>query len=188
MWLSSDQSSKKSVEENIRKARGAFFARGQLGIFHGMLNPLSSRTIFESCVIPTLLYGAELWSLNISLLSALESFQSDLGKKMLKLPKSTAHNIPLLAMELPTTRSRILFIKLTFLHKLVNGDNSLCSQAFRSLAATDEESTLIVRQCHLLELTYSSNLTSTVLNSEDLSPKSKRKNPTTSLHFHPQKC
>ena len=44
MWLSSDQSSKKSVEENIRKAHGAFFARGQLGIFHGMLNPLSSRS------------------------------------------------------------------------------------------------------------------------------------------------
>ena len=94
---------------------------------------------------------------------------------MLKLPKTTANNIPLLAMDLPTMRSRILTSKLIFLHKLANGEDSLGSQAFRSIAPNGIESMSIVRQCRFLELPYSSDLTSTVLSSNDLSPFSIKK-------------
>ena len=31
--------------------------------FQGDLNPLSGRAIFETCVVPTLLYGRESWIL-----------------------------------------------------------------------------------------------------------------------------
>ena len=51
------------------------------------------------------------------------TFQSDLGKKMLELPKSTANNIPL----------------------LMNGDNSLGPQAFKSIAVNDLESASVFR-------------------------------------------
>ena len=72
-------------------------------------------------------------------------------------------------------RSRILMSKLIFLHKLVNGEDSLGSQAFRSIAPNGIESMSIVRQCRFLELPYSSDLTSTVLSSNDLSPFSIKK-------------
>ena len=73
--------SMKSVEERICKAHGAFFAHGELGAFHGQLNPLSSRSLVETCVMPVLMYGSESWCLNASLLSKLESFQAEVGKE-----------------------------------------------------------------------------------------------------------
>ena len=60
------------IEGNIDKARRAFFARGS-GVFHGTLNPLSSKSTVEHCVLPCLLFGAESWILNASLLQKLES-------------------------------------------------------------------------------------------------------------------
>ena len=53
------------MNERIQKARAAFFANGQLGAFHGFLNPLSSRSIVECCILPVLLYGSETWVLII---------------------------------------------------------------------------------------------------------------------------
>ena len=58
-WWTSNLSSSKWITVNINKARGAFFSRGS-GTFHGTLIPLSSRSIIECCVLPTLLYGADL--------------------------------------------------------------------------------------------------------------------------------
>ena len=98
VWWCSNSSSRKSVEEHICKARRAFFANGDLGAFHGLLNQLSSRSLVESCVFPVLMYGAESWCINASLLLKLESFQSEIGKKILRLSKFTANHIPLLAL------------------------------------------------------------------------------------------
>ena len=147
IYFSSNQSSKTSIEVNLCKARRAFFAQGSIGIFHGLLNPLSSRSIFESCVVPSLLYESEVWLLNNTLLSKLESFQAVLGKRMLRLPKSTANSIPLLAMGLPSVRARIFISKLKFLYKIVHGEDNLASQAFRSFSVNDIEFMSIIRQC-----------------------------------------
>ena len=163
-WWSTSLSSKKWIEENIRKARGAFFARGS-GLFHGSLNPLSSRSIIETCVIPVLLYGAESWILNISLLKKLESFQAEIGKRILRLPKSTANNVVLLALQWPSIRARVLCIKLAFLLKLMNYTDSLSSRVFRSLAINDVEALHQVRQCRFLESRFDSNFTTRILSS-----------------------
>ena len=64
LW-SPNLSCTKWIEENIKKARRAFFARGS-GVFHGTLNPLSSKSIVELCVLPCLLFGAETWILNLA--------------------------------------------------------------------------------------------------------------------------
>ena len=77
-WWTPNLSSYKWITVNINKARGPFFSRGS-GTFHGTLNPLSSRSI-ECCVLPTLLYGAESWILNTTLLIKLESFQAEIGE------------------------------------------------------------------------------------------------------------
>ena len=105
-WWSTSLTSKKWIEVNIKKARGAFFSRGS-GIFHGTLNPLSSRSIIECCVLPILLYGAESWILNSSLLTKLESFQAEIGKRILRLPKSSANNIVRLALQWPSIRALV---------------------------------------------------------------------------------
>ena len=41
VWWSKDLSSKKSIEENIRKARRAFFALGAVNVFQESCNPLT---------------------------------------------------------------------------------------------------------------------------------------------------
>jgi len=97
IWWTSDSLCCKSIDERC-------FAHGDLGAFHGLLNPLPSRSLVEACVISVLMYGAKFWSLNSILFSKLESFQAQLGKRILKLPKYTANNIPLLALQWPSMR------------------------------------------------------------------------------------
>ena len=153
-----------AINNNLEKARRAFFARGS-GVFHGRLNPLSSMNIIEHCVLPCLLYGAESWILDNSLLAKLESFQAELAKLILRLPKNTANNIARMALQCPSMRARILIIKLNFLLKVNTGDLSLCARSFRSLAVSDVESLLLVRQCRFLESTLDSDFTTSVLTS-----------------------
>ena len=105
-WWSPSPSCEKWVKNNIVKARRAFFARDS-GIFHGKLNPLSSRNIIEHCVLPCLLYGAESGILNNSLLAKLESFQAELAKRILRLHRNTANNIACMALHWPSMRTHI---------------------------------------------------------------------------------
>ena len=79
VWWNSSLSAKHSVIENINKARRALFTLGNLGAFQRDLNPLSSCSIFETCIIPTLLYGSDTWLLDYTSLNALESFQHEIG-------------------------------------------------------------------------------------------------------------
>ena len=55
----------------------------------------------------------------------LESFQAELAKLILRLPKNTANNIARMALQCPYMRARILIIKLNFLLKVITGDLSL---------------------------------------------------------------
>ena len=82
-----DLSATMAVDEAIKKARRAFFAFGAMGAFHGRLNPISSKTIYDVCIVPILLYGSENWILTVSLLDRLEAFQGEIGRRILKLSK-----------------------------------------------------------------------------------------------------
>ena len=165
LWCS-NLSCKKWVESNIDKARRAFFARGS-GIFLGKLNPLSSRSIIELCVLPCLLYGAESWILHNTLLDKLESFQAELAKRILHLHRHAANNIARMALQWPSIRARILIIKLKFLYKILTAKLSFSAHTFRSLATSDVESLLLVRQCKFLESSLNSNFTTSILTSPD---------------------
>ena len=87
-----------SIENNINKARRAFFGLGSLGIFHGKQNPLTSSEVFEVCVLSVCLYGCENWLLTEPLLLTLEAFQAEIGRRILNLPKHHSNLIPLIAM------------------------------------------------------------------------------------------
>ncbi len=74
----------------------------------------------------------------------------------LSLIKSWVQNSSTLALD-------VLCSKFAFLLKLLQGDDSLSSQVFRSLAASEVESIQLVRQCQFLESYYGSNLTLDIL-------------------------
>ncbi len=60
-WWKGDLLATRAVEENISKARRAFFHCRSICAFNGDLSPLSSRQVLEMCVMPFLLYGSENW-------------------------------------------------------------------------------------------------------------------------------
>ena len=165
VWWNSAPSSRQSVDERLNKARCAFFVNGQLGAFHGLLNPVSSRSIVESCVFPVLMYGSESWILNSTLLSKLESFQAEIGKRILSLSRYTSNYVPILALKWPSVTARLLCSKLSFLHAILNDDSdeSLSSQVFHILAASDIDSISLIKQCRLLDQTLGLNFTETLL-------------------------
>ena len=104
----------KAVEENIARARRCFFARGSLGNFHGKLNPLSGKSIFETCVLPVLLYGCENWLLSDSDYLKLERFQTEIGRRILRLGSFHA-NEAVLGLDLPSMKARIFIQKLSYI-------------------------------------------------------------------------
>ena len=64
-------------------------------------------------------------------------------------------------------RARILIIELKFLYKILTAELSLSARTFRSLATSDVESLLLVRQCKFLESSLKSNFTTSILTSPD---------------------
>ena len=62
-WSWNLLSATRAIDKAIKKARKALFATGVTGPFHGKLNPISGKTLSDTCVIPILLYGRENWIL-----------------------------------------------------------------------------------------------------------------------------
>ena len=87
-----------AVKEGIKKARRSFFYYGIISVFQGDLSPLSSHAVVESCVMPVLVYDCENWILTEQLISHLETFQGELAKKILKLPKWSIRRLQLLIL------------------------------------------------------------------------------------------
>ena len=152
VWWQHDLLAKHSVAESINKARKAFFALGSLRAFQRELNPLSSASIFKRCVIPTLLYDCETWILDSGCLKALESFQCEIGRRILRLPKFYSNNAVHIRLHWPTVSTRILLRKLSFLAKLLSSNNdSISTRVFNSLAIDDVYDSSIIQQCRKLE-------------------------------------
>ena len=124
-WWSWDLSANKSIDTAIGRARSSFFAFGAMGGFQGKLNPLSGRAIFETCVVPVLLFGSENWYLTESLLDKLESFQAEIGRRILKLPRHHSGRATRLTLEWPSMTARILQRKLLFIQRASTNEESL---------------------------------------------------------------
>ena len=157
VWWRYDLSPTKSVEECIHKARRAFFALGSIGAFHGRLNPLTGHSLFETFVVPTMLYGCETWILSDSHYSTLESLQAEIGKRILRISKYHSNLGVLIGLHWPSIRARILIRKLNFLAKLLDGCDSLSAQVFRTLACDDVYNVSLVQQCRSLEQLFGTN-------------------------------
>ena len=91
----------------------------------GSLNPLSGHSIYESCILPILLYGCATWLLDTTSLKALEDFQCEIGKRILCLPKFHSKNVMRIALHWPSMTPRILIRKLTFLAKFLSNTKDI---------------------------------------------------------------
>ena len=119
------------------------------------------------------MYGSESWTLNKTLLSKLESFQAEVGKCILQLPKSTLNTIPLLALNWPTC-APILCSKISYLLRICNAP--LKSQTFNAIATSDVHLLELVKQCKLLASHFEPlrNLTEEILSNLNLNEPSVR--------------
>ena len=106
-WWSGDLGAGRAVEENITKARRAFFQLGSLGVFHGDLSPLSTRSVIKTCVLSVLLYGSENWVLSDSLYLKLDKFLGELAKRALKWPKYLSNTAARVALDICSVRAYI---------------------------------------------------------------------------------
>ena len=50
------------------------------------MSKIKSTDLIDTCIMPIFLYGCEVWVLTKDLLQQLESFQAELGKRILCLP------------------------------------------------------------------------------------------------------
>ena len=151
-WWKHDLSPCRSIQENISKARRAFFALGSVGAFHGKLNPLTGRSLYESFVISILLYGCETWILSRPLVTELEKFQSEMGRRILTLSRFHSDLAPIVGLRLPSIKARVLIRKISFLAKLLPSDgNELSARVFRTLATDSVYNISLVQQCRWLE-------------------------------------
>ena len=149
--MSWDLSSTKSIQEGIAKAKCAFFAFGALGAFNGKLNPLSGRAIYETCVIPVLLYGCENWIMTDTNISILESFQGEIGRRILRLSKIHSILSTRVALQLPSITSRIFSWKLSLLRKVHTESDSLSHKVFSVLPSDSPRDLHLVQECLSLE-------------------------------------
>ena len=90
-------------------------------------------------------------------IQALEKFQCEIGRRILKLSKHHPSDAVQIALNWPTISTRILSRKLTFLSQLLtNSDDT--TRIFTSLAIVDVYSITIVQQCRLLEAPLGTNI------------------------------
>ena len=146
-WWSWDLSSTKAIHEAIAKARHAFFYFGSLGAFMGKLNPLTGRAIYETCVIPVLLYGCENWVLSDDNIIILEAFQGEIGRRILQLSKSHSLLSTRIVLQLQSIASCILSRKLSLLHRVSIGGESIGQKVYSELTFNGPQRLCLVEVC-----------------------------------------
>ena len=119
---------------------------------------ITSSNIFQTCVLPVL-YGCKTLLLDFSCIQALEKFQCEIGRRILKLYKYHANNVIRIGLHWPAVATRILSRKLTFSSKLLsNYKDTMSSHIFISLAIEDIYNISVVQQCNMLEATLATDI------------------------------
>ena len=157
-------SGRPAVEHNITKARRQLFGLGSTGCYLGQSTPLTARTVVETCVLPTLCYGTENWILDDISLDLLNRFQSELGKRILRLSRFHSHHAPLLAPVLAihdcqNPSNQALFPESSPIFRTWH----LAPRTFHTLASQDIYSLSIVQQCIFLDSKLGTNATASIL-------------------------
>lgn len=112
-----------SIDENVKSAvsklKGTLLSLTNCGIYEGGLNPLTSKHIYRSIVLPKALYGCELWNnLSHKHLNMLERAHRFCVKYMQSLPKRTNTDLALSLLNLHDIEYEIDYRKLIFFRQL----------------------------------------------------------------------
>ena len=164
-------SSLSMIQERIQKSRRAFFEFGSVFAFQGNLSPLSSSSIYQLCVLPILLYGVENWIISFESLQRLESFQGEVAKRILKLPRWYSNTPACVALDMESMHSVCTVRKLRFLHRVMTNEEIICYRAFSAMV-NDVEALSLVKECRDLKERYGSDFTSQILNATDFTASS----------------
>ena len=101
----------------------------------------------------------------------LESFQYEIGRRILHLPKHHSKKVVRLGLQWPSVATRILIHKLSFLTKLLaNMDDIISNCIFTSLAIMDVYNVGIVQQCQMLESELNSDVLAMCLKNPEDAP------------------
>ena len=149
-------SSSHAIQIRVQKARRAFFQYGSIYAFRGKLSLLSCSSIVETCILPILFYGVENWVMSPESIQMLESFQGEIAKSILRLPKWYSNTAAIIALGWNTLHSVCTIRKLKFLHRVTTNQESICHRVF-SATVDDVESLSLVRECRELEQRYKSH-------------------------------
>ena len=124
-----------------------------MGGFQGKLNSISTRCLFETCVIPVLLYGCENWILTDQLLHQLKSFQAETGCRMLLLSRFHSGLSTRLALKWPCVATRILIKKLSLLSRVKKSseENQSIGGCIFSFLTSHGHTLKLVNKCRSLE-------------------------------------
>ena len=112
-----------SIDKNVKlacnKIRNTFLSLVNSGIHQDGLNPLTSKRIYNSVVLPKALYGCELWSnLNKNHIMSLEHAHRFCIKFMQSIPKFTSTDVSLAMIGMYPIEAEIDYKKLIFLGQL----------------------------------------------------------------------
>ena len=159
-----------SLFQRTLRRLDVFFLHGSIGAFQGDLNPLSTRSIIETCTVPVLLSGCENWILSNKCQKDLESFIGELAKRALKWPKHFSNTAAVVTLDLHSAKSYLLQRKLIFLRRQLMLDamdsNRIGVVAIKSLS-DDPESLCLVKECRELEFHFNTVFTTEILTDAD---------------------
>ena len=97
------------------------------------------------------------------MLLTLESFQEEIGRRILKLSGFHSGLAVRVLLQWPSVKTRVLMRKLIFLKRVVSGDDVVSSQVFRTLVAGDVNRIQLVQECRYLEENLATSFTSGIL-------------------------
>ena len=119
------------IEVRILKARKTLNAATGLGIRRNGLTIATCNIIFWSLVVPTALFGSEIWHLNNSVISLLEGFQNYAAKKIQRFYGRVPNACSLYALGWMRLERFIQVKKMMFIHAImVLNDQTLSRSIF----------------------------------------------------------
>ena len=112
-----------SLDENMKSAtiklKSTLLSLGNCGVHEEGLNPITSKHIYKTIVLPKALYGCEIWdNLSIKHLDMLEMAHRFCVKYLQSLPKRTNTDLALSLINLQNIEHEIDYRKLMFLRQL----------------------------------------------------------------------
>ena len=123
------------TREKVKKGRKVLNAAAGLGFKKGGLTMMASNLIFWTVVVPTTIYGSELWILKEQDIEMLDDFQRDSGRRIQRLPPKSPNETCFVGLGWMRLENFIYARKLIFVRTiLVRDENCIVKQTFKSRA------------------------------------------------------